>query len=223
MSRQQILRMKGFTLVELLIVVVVIGMLVTVTAYGYTTAQQKAANSSVAAQVKTFEGTLRAYYAVKREYPVPDSANQPSGETILNPTCVAEANSGSNYCKLINGTGSPGTINGINYGTIADDLRDKLQAQNLSVPKTSAFPSISVTSTYDGNTYVYKGLQYKYYFSGTYPENIGVFIVYALYGRTCIGSDVEVSPAYGLFTQGPTMSVGNDRIVCQRLVSKTLR
>lgn len=60
---------KGFTIVELLIVIVVIGILAALVITTFTGIQQKARNTERETDIKALQGQIEAYYAVKGKYP----------------------------------------------------------------------------------------------------------------------------------------------------------
>jgi type II secretion system protein G len=62
-------RNKGFTIVELLIVIVVIGILAGLVITTYNGIQQKARNTERTTDLKTFQSQLEAYYANNGNYP----------------------------------------------------------------------------------------------------------------------------------------------------------
>lgn len=68
---------KGFTIVELLIVIVVIGILAGLVITTYNGIQQKARNTERTTDLKTFQSQLEAYYANNGRYPT--STNLGSG------------------------------------------------------------------------------------------------------------------------------------------------
>lgn len=67
---------KGFTLVELLIVIVVIGILAAITLVAYNGVQQKARDASRQSALNTIEKGLEMYYIANGSYP--SSGNSPS-------------------------------------------------------------------------------------------------------------------------------------------------
>lgn len=76
---------SGFTLVELLIVIVIIAILAAITIVAYNGVQQRAVNSQVLAAVSTYKKGLILYYGDNSAWPTP-SANmvclgQPAGGT----------------------------------------------------------------------------------------------------------------------------------------------
>jgi len=60
---------KGFTIVELLVVIVVIGILVTITIVSYTGIQQRARDSERTSDVAQLKIALEKYHADKSKYP----------------------------------------------------------------------------------------------------------------------------------------------------------
>src|SRR4051812_28880006 len=62
-------RDKGFTLVELLIVIVILGILATVTVFAVRGITDRGKTSACQADKKTYETALEGYYAVNNAYP----------------------------------------------------------------------------------------------------------------------------------------------------------
>jgi general secretion pathway protein G len=62
-------REKGFTIVELLIVIVVIGILALLVITTYSTIQQKARNSKRASDIKSLQTQIEAYFTQSGHYP----------------------------------------------------------------------------------------------------------------------------------------------------------
>ena len=65
---------KGFTIVELLIVIVIIGILATIGFVSFSSAQNKAKKSKAQATVSQVKSKLGEYYADNNKYPVDKSA-----------------------------------------------------------------------------------------------------------------------------------------------------
>ncbi len=62
---------KGFTLVELLIVIVILGILATITVFAVRGITDQGQTSACKADKKTLQTAVEAYYAQKRHAPVP--------------------------------------------------------------------------------------------------------------------------------------------------------
>lgn len=60
---------RGFTIVELLIVIVVIGILAAITIVAFNGVQQRARNSARVAEAGQWQKILRAYYTLNGQYP----------------------------------------------------------------------------------------------------------------------------------------------------------
>ena len=82
---------KGFTLVELMVVVLIIGILVAIAVPVYRSVQTKAAENACAANVRTLNGALEAYKANNDFATLPNNFNAENdlvGEYIKEwPTC----------------------------------------------------------------------------------------------------------------------------------------
>ena len=65
----------GFTIVELLIVIVVIGILAALVITTFTGIQQKARNTERETDIKALYGQVEAYYAQNTKYPTLDNMN----------------------------------------------------------------------------------------------------------------------------------------------------
>ena len=69
---------QGFTIVELLIVIVVIGILAALVITTFTGIQQKARNTERQTDIKALHGQIEAYYAQNGKYPTLDNLNDSS-------------------------------------------------------------------------------------------------------------------------------------------------
>lgn len=113
---QTFTRQRGFTIVELLIVIVVIGILAAITIVAYNGVQGRAQDSRRVNDIQAIATALEAYKTVNGTYPAA-APNDPSGwevskntpatfiaslkssGTISNPTPVDPSNSGNNMYK----------------------------------------------------------------------------------------------------------------------------
>lgn len=69
------LKQRGFTIVELLIVIVVIGILAALVVTTFTGIQQKARNTERQTDIKAIHGQIEAYYAQNGSYPAMAQVN----------------------------------------------------------------------------------------------------------------------------------------------------
>lgn len=72
---------KGFTIVELLIVIVVIGILAALVITTFTGIQQKARDTERQTDIKALQGQVEAYYAQKGNYPTRTDVNSSAWRT----------------------------------------------------------------------------------------------------------------------------------------------
>lgn len=68
-------KQQGFTIVELLIVIVVIGILAALVITTFTGIQQKARDTERQTDIKALQGQIEAYYAQKSNYPTRTNLN----------------------------------------------------------------------------------------------------------------------------------------------------
>src|ERR1039457_5880303 len=76
---------RGFTIVELLVVIVVIGILAAITIVAYSGITQKAVASSLQSDLTNSAQQLKLYYADHGSYPTSLSSNCPLGSTPPSP------------------------------------------------------------------------------------------------------------------------------------------
>lgn len=96
------LQNKGFTIVELLIVIVIIGILATIGFVSFASAQNKAKKSKAQATVAQVKSKLGEYYSDKNSYP----------ETKADLTTWMNANGAASTATEFNATGNPYTYDG---------------------------------------------------------------------------------------------------------------
>lgn len=66
---------SGFTIVELLIVIVVIGIIASITIVSYNAAQKRTQNAERASQLQAWKSVFERYKAAKGELPLPTTSN----------------------------------------------------------------------------------------------------------------------------------------------------
>lgn len=84
-------RQQGFTIVELLIVIVVIGILAALVITTFTGIQQKARNTERQTDIKALHGQVEAYYAQNGKYPTLANLNDGTWRTANMKGLDAEA------------------------------------------------------------------------------------------------------------------------------------
>lgn len=85
---------RGFTVVELLVVIVVVGVLAAITIVSYTGVNQKAVVSSLQSDLSISSKTLKMYYAEYGYYPALDANSCPTTPSIVD----------SKYCLRFSGS-----------------------------------------------------------------------------------------------------------------------
>jgi general secretion pathway protein G len=73
------LAQKGFTLIEMLVVISIIGILATLVAANLNSARSRARDAERKSDLKNIQTALRIYYNDKSSYPASDGANQIKG------------------------------------------------------------------------------------------------------------------------------------------------
>lgn len=84
-------KQQGFTIVELLIVIVVIGILAGLVITTFTGIQQKARNTERQTDIKAIHGQVEAYYAQNGKYPTLGNLNDSAWRTLNMKGLDAEA------------------------------------------------------------------------------------------------------------------------------------
>ena len=161
-------RQAGFTIVELLIVIVVIAILAAISIVAYTSMQQRARDSIRASDAKSIVKALEAYKAVNGRYPLPT------------PTGGAGAFEQS--------TDTPGTflefLQGTYFGTVpVDPINDSTRYYRYYVYQSASLASYGCP-TDKGNLLVF--YSYGYEVSGNAPAGDPSLVCT---GRTWPGSN----------------------------------
>ncbi len=103
-------RYSGFTIVELLIVVVVIGILAAIVTVAYTGIQQRAQVSAITSELKQWQKLFEAYRAVNGHYPAPSATPLTGGgpgANVLGGYCLGTGFP-NNYCYVSSSASSYG-------------------------------------------------------------------------------------------------------------------
>ena len=109
-------RQSGFTIVELLIVIVVIGILAALVITTYNGIQQKARNTERTTDINAIQGQLEAYYAEKGAYPSTADLGTTSANNV---TWIASNMKGLDKEALRDPNGTTGDYSLSNSGAVA--------------------------------------------------------------------------------------------------------
>ena len=195
----------GFTIVELLIVIIVISILAGVTVSAFTGVRQKAVNTQVSAAVDQVEKALRAH---KEFTSTPLRANMAwyhSSITNMSGVCIAN-NWPTNDYMLANGAwgGNDWEIKAEYCGWFGhsaqsvDEATRMLNEEISSSEAKSMFPSAqsfepitiaAVNADSSVSQVTYRALRYAFNNSSTNPTS---YVYYPIYGKTCPTGDLSV-------------------------------
>lgn len=139
---------RGFTLVELLIVIVIIGILAGITIVAYSGIQDRAKNTALLAAFDATEKALRIYKTINDDYPIPTD-QPPVGGSIyvacINARLPAENGFALNQCSTsISPAYSESAI-----------LDTALKTVISPLPDTHSYSAASGGATYRGLIYEY--------------------------------------------------------------------
>lgn len=181
---------RGFTIVELLIVIVVIGILATITIVAFNGVQDRAQSAKTAAAVKAYETMLHTYSANNNgQYPYPRDINSryaPNTEAL----CVGSASDfPADSAKGFNANECSVSVDGANRVVYASFS----STQNLA---TALAPYASSNSKFDipyseaiytgaGVNGIYKerGIIYRNVFNGA--GDVHTHLAYQIKGSSC--------------------------------------
>ncbi len=214
---------QGFTLVELLIVVVVVALLAAISVFAYVGFRDRATNAAVVQELSQWESAIKAYLTTNGSYPVPDYPVTNSASAV-GAVCLSSNNSGTNYCDLMSGQSTAGGYNNTTKDAISNSYASQMTAAGISIPTRAGSSFTIQLGTVSGDKKI-RGILYKYSFYGSVSsQDYGVFLVYPLKGSSCaISSDIEVDPIqYNSNTSNAYWGTTGG-IVCRRLLSKSLQ
>lgn len=121
-----IMKSNGFTLVELIIVIVVLGILAGIGVVGYGNIQERTRSSKVAAAIDAYVKAFEQYKQQSRAYPLPsDKATTASSCLGLTSEFPATARFGANVCETSRSD------------SISADLNSKLQPLLQTMPNAN--------------------------------------------------------------------------------------
>src|SRR5438132_1966579 len=88
-------RSQGFTIVELLIVIVVIGILAALVIVQFTNVQARARDAERKSDIRALQSKVAEYYALNGNYPLTINAINSPGNVVPSDACKAPGGSGT--------------------------------------------------------------------------------------------------------------------------------
>lgn len=137
-------KQSAFTIVELLVVIVVIGILAAITIVSFTGISQKATVSSIQSDLSSSSTMLKMYYAEYGYYPKLDSSSCPTAPSVVNSKyCLKYSSNNTRYAySFTDSTFSLSIVNGATIWNISQD-----GALFAGAPQTVPSEPISLTVT----------------------------------------------------------------------------
>lgn len=178
MKIRKIQKADGFTIVELLIVIVVIGVLAAVAVFAYNGISKRAQDARTVAAVDSWDKALRSYGVINGSYPYDGWTG-----TFCLAKMPAEGDFGENQCIFESGSSS---------GSSLDRIESQLQAEGFDVPDGS----IGVVEI--GSSRKRRALSYTVVTLGEHRYKRG-YTSYPLVQNTCLPGD---SVSYQLSADG---------------------
>lgn len=167
---------RGFTIVELLIVIVVIGILAALSYVGYANISQRANNAAIVSAVNQISKAIQAYAAQEGLYPETAEAN----------ACITTASS----CVFNNGAAQSAS------STLSNNLSQVVDSLPLSVPISGSGSGITysyrATRTYNGES---RPVLLAYWLYGS-NQKCGITGVMSSWGGTVDPPAVTSSTGY---------------------------
>jgi len=178
---------SGFTIVELLVVIVVIGILATISVAAYSGIQERARNASLLSAMDALEKGLRLYVSEHGEYIRPTDLADPYNKYIcLQPT--------SGGWPVRDGmTSSQCTSSAAISSEYSTAVRQEFSEVIGKIPDTS---DITLTTSLSGNAISTRGVLYQYISApaGGWPNGLVALVYFIKDDQTC-GRGIKTSQA----------------------------
>ncbi len=188
---------NGFTIIELLVVILVISILATVSVTAYNGVQQRAGNSAVLAAVTSTDKAVRMHNELAG---TPLKAAFPGwfheSLSTMGGVCIGKEWPTDAQIQSVIGNSNKSIYCGW-YGhssITVDDAQQRLDSAVASSPtkdsfsKVASFPPITLDVTGSGS-YTIRGIRYAFNNSATNPTS---YIHYPFHGKQCAAGDVSV-------------------------------
>ena len=172
----------GFTIVELLVVIVILAILATITVVAFKGVQDKANNASVDSAMDTYAKALQLYRTNNGRYPLPqDIPERNAGQQGWYAMCVGKASDYPATSRFTAGSCTTGSVLNLSY---QGNIYTSTQLQDFLKTEISTLPSIISLTDTKMNNYSIRGIIYTPWYgygSGT-MTNTAQF-EYELFGK----------------------------------------
>lgn len=140
---------RGFTIVELLIVIIVIGILAAISIVGYQGIQNRAKNAAFQSAIVATEKGLRMYEVDHGGFPAPTDVNSGAPGTVV---CVGEAADYPAHNDFTAGS----CVSPLDSGSIVSPVVNAALKEYMNLPKVAQYETR--TSVFSA-----RGILYRYY------------------------------------------------------------
>ena len=235
-------KQKGFTIVELLIVIVVIAVLASMTTVAFSGIRDRATNSRIMTAVGQVEKFVKLYYSntgapleLDKQIAADAGVNGNSGTINMGGACIANKWPDSSQMS------SEGGFNKARYCTsmytdhiyginaITENFETVINNSSLSssLPSMGHFPRVIInTPDWGGNNtdWEFRGVRYAYNASTAMPKS---YLYYPVVGKACFQGDISVTASATAYGEGwygaePTTVGGdytnNNTQYCMRII-----